>query len=1318
MQVITAPDKGEKIVYVSPKEEIQLKNIDAANLKIDVLGADFIITNIETGARLVFPNLGLILFSPEDAPKISINGAVISADDLLNDVGIVENITQSDLLSFTSLNTNPEQGTSSDQLGTQGRQEELTDAQSEEDASKKEDYEALLYDIASFREPPGRGQLEVGPNNASDISSITEVTTETETAREEAKLEFKLPPEKKQLTTTPKQSDFTQENPEEIDIDLTIQIFNFDAALVQRAATSGTEDVMGTDYFVYRGGGGNESSAFIADNTAQYSSEVIDVTAQTGQHYVFGDDPNFFADAQMSRVILLTPSIADGFDITNIDISGLPVGYVIDGAVFDSGTYSIATPTRQADGTIRITLNYPVPGTDAFTLDISATAEYDPLSGAPVPEITEVVRDFSRDVILRDVNSSADYDAGADTWVLANNPNANRIFTGTGDAIVTGTFADESVTSFGGNDIINASGGNDIIRSGSGNDIINPGTGNNFVDGDLGIDTIVYDDRSDNISANLSTGISVNITVGAATDQVSNIENITGGSGNDTLIGSSVTNILIGGAGNDTIQGGLGDDDLQGGDGIDTINYDYSTLGITLNLGTADGTGNVNVNIAAGDQDIINGFENIIGTNQNDTLTGDSAVNIINGGGGNDVLSSGGGIDFLDGGAGSDTISYLTSVPSINFDLSIIDTNGFATVNYSDGGSEFIKSIETIQDSQGDDVMRGDATDNIFGVSEGTDTIDGGGGLNDSVSYSNLGGSLNLNLVTGTSLDYQGRTDTITNVEIFTLSNNDDSVTLSAGNDRVFGLNGDDIFLASSGDDILDAGSSNSGDLIDYSLAPNAINANLITGVITGWGTDTVTSIEKIIATDFDDFITIQNVNFSSVQGGIGNDTVSVSYASSLSTNLQTLDGNGFYSVVTNSRTHLLKDVENITGTSGSDTFRGDDSNNIFDSGDGNDTFRYSLGNDIFISGNGFDTADYRSATNAITVDLSTLNGSARSVVTFSGLAKTDELSQISRLYGSSVDDNITGSTGNDTLLGDTGNDIIRGGNGNDTLSGNAGADQVFGDAGNDRIIGDTTSVDNDTYDGGTGTDTLDYSSSTNSISFNISGGVASGSSIGTDNFSNFSIYEGGSAGDTFTGGVGNDTMRGNNGNDVFRSSNGNDTLSGGSNNDTADYTGEIAGISLNINTNQITKGSGTDTLSSIETIEGTSQNDNFLLNNNTNLLNYSAIRGNGGTDTIIVTSVTDFEGVNLAAFFSDIEEIDFTGSSLVGADTFDINGDNVKDITNSNDLLHIEISAGFAVNVSSGSTYALTATSTVGATTTYTFDNAGDAVTLEVQTV
>jgi serralysin len=51
------------------------------------------------------------------------------------------------------------------------------------------------------------------------------------------------------------------------------------------------------------------------------------------------------------------------------------------------------------------------------------------------------------------------------------------------------------------------------------------------------------------------------------------IENATGGSGNDLLVGNSVNNILKGGAGNDILYGGLGADQLWGGAGADVFVY-------------------------------------------------------------------------------------------------------------------------------------------------------------------------------------------------------------------------------------------------------------------------------------------------------------------------------------------------------------------------------------------------------------------------------------------------------------------------------------------------------------------------------------------------------------------------------------------------------------------------------------------------------------------------------------------------------------------------------------------------------------------------
>jgi len=49
------------------------------------------------------------------------------------------------------------------------------------------------------------------------------------------------------------------------------------------------------------------------------------------------------------------------------------------------------------------------------------------------------------------------------------------------------------------------------------------------------------------------------------------IENVTAGSGNDTLIGSNSANRLDGGAGNDTIRGGGDADTIIGGAGNDTL---------------------------------------------------------------------------------------------------------------------------------------------------------------------------------------------------------------------------------------------------------------------------------------------------------------------------------------------------------------------------------------------------------------------------------------------------------------------------------------------------------------------------------------------------------------------------------------------------------------------------------------------------------------------------------------------------------------------------------------------------------------------------
>jgi serralysin len=73
-------------------------------------------------------------------------------------------------------------------------------------------------------------------------------------------------------------------------------------------------------------------------------------------------------------------------------------------------------------------------------------------------------------------------------------------------------------------------------------------------------------------------------------DTRSLIDNATGGSGNDIIIGNSVANVLKGGAGNDTITGGGGNDTIDGGTGIDTAVYSGNETNYSISYSSATQT--------------------------------------------------------------------------------------------------------------------------------------------------------------------------------------------------------------------------------------------------------------------------------------------------------------------------------------------------------------------------------------------------------------------------------------------------------------------------------------------------------------------------------------------------------------------------------------------------------------------------------------------------------------------------------------------------------------------------------------------------------
>ena len=106
------------------------------------------------------------------------------------------------------------------------------------------------------------------------------------------------------------------------------------------------------------------------------------------------------------------------------------------------------------------------------------------------------------------------------------------------------------------------------LTGGSGNDAFNFAdeagvTG--VIDGGAGVNTLNY--------AAYSTGIYVNLQtwVATGTAAIANIQNVTGGQGNDILVGNGGNNVLTEHAGDNLVIGGGGADTLIGGSGSDIL---------------------------------------------------------------------------------------------------------------------------------------------------------------------------------------------------------------------------------------------------------------------------------------------------------------------------------------------------------------------------------------------------------------------------------------------------------------------------------------------------------------------------------------------------------------------------------------------------------------------------------------------------------------------------------------------------------------------------------------------------------------------------
>jgi Ca2+-binding RTX toxin-like protein len=495
-----------------------------------------------------------------------------------------------------------------------------------------------------------------------------------------------------------------------------------------------------------------------------------------------------------------------------------------------------------------------------------------------------------------------------------------------------------------------------------------------------------------------------------------------GGPGPDTMVGTSAADVMVGEGGDDTMTGGGGDDLICGNDDNDSIQ---------------GGAGN----------------DRIDGGADGDSLSGNAGGDTVNGGAANDTLDGGDGGDIVSGGAGDDTVD-------------------------GGGGDNF------------DLLSGGPGNDRILGKRPQQ-------AMNDEVDYRQAAGAVQIDLQKGSATG-EG-TDTFTGIEwavgsqfndTIVGSNGSNVINGSLGNDRIDGGPGGDLLSGDGGDDAVVGGAGAGTGVLDqdyvvYRDAPGPVSVDFTAGRTTGWGNDTVTGIEGVFGSRYNDVLTGSNAD-NLLWGMEGDDELRGQSGENFALYSKPVDANLAQGRAVGEGTDRLIGIVGLVGSSGNDKLTGDAKPNVLVGGSGgSDVLDGADGPDILVSGGpstlvggpGADQLDGGGASDHLdggtgedllagrggddAIDggigledtVNYLFAAGVHVDLLQGIATgegTDKLSNIEAVNGSTHDDQLTGDAKANSLSGGDGNDTISGGAGPDYLDGGAGRNVLDGGAGSD----------------------------------------------------------------------------------------------------------------------------------------------------------------------------------------------------------------------------------------------------------------------------
>ncbi|MCX8155585.1 MAG: hypothetical protein N3J91_03895 [Verrucomicrobiae bacterium] len=414
--------------------------------------------------------------------------------------------------------------------------------------------------------------------------------------------------------------------------------------------------------------------------------------------------------------------------------------------------------------------------------------------------------------------------------------------------------------------------GNDTYLGGAAGDtflfVADAPLGTVTVRGNGGRDTLDFSGTVAGVTVDLAiVGAAQTVNGNLGLSLQDDLENVTGGQGDDFLRGNALDNVLLGGPGNDWLEGRDGSEtyvfdtdepwgmetivEALGAPGHDILDFSGTTTRrIEVNLGLLGVYQTVNDHLQI--RFFNEGLEEVRGGALDDVIRGNGNANILRGGPGNDLLDGKGGDDLLDGGPGNDELDGGEGQDTIQETANTHFTLTDYRLIRGTGEVDLLRSIEVAH-------LTGGAGANTFTLTgwTGRGSLSGGDGLDTVVwaadaNFTLSDASLTMSLASGPMLlNSVERAQLIGGPgnNLLDATNFSGAATLSGkeGNDILRGGSGVNTLLGGPGNDLLTGGRGN--DVLDGGEGTDILTEDL-TGAV--WEVVFVVQNHRLFITQVD----------------------------------------------------------------------------------------------------------------------------------------------------------------------------------------------------------------------------------------------------------------------------------------------------------------------------------------------------------------------------------------------------------------------------------------------------------------------------------